>query len=403
MTKCKKKRICILSIAVLFLLFANYSFAVPKNCRGTSSSIGGDYTTTTSNVVAPASNENYKLLYSLDNVTVNAAYADCRVAEWVTTVQTLIDIPPGEIVTYNGEKIYPTNIQGLGVSITEAFTGSKMDIPVWPENVSAGNKYDNYWTQLKFNLKLWIMPGFIPQTGTTQVTSFTVVSLIRPYDVVNDYIQTCPPGSIRLDGNNKYCAQVTRRIAFSVLFQPSTCELLSGNQRVDMGTHHDTPVTNSSPWVDATFQLKCSQAWGYNGSIKNPTNIFNADNGVRGANTVGNQPIKIKIAPINPIIDALQGTFKLDLGGAKGYDLQLAWGDPAGQGNIPTKPVQLGSWINANILNSNYSNTTYAIGANAIPVGADGKIKMSARYIRNTEDVEPGVANANVEVIATYN
>lgn len=406
MTKCQKKRwIYILLIAVLCLLFADYSFAAARYCRGTYSSIGGDYTATTSNMVAPGSNETYKLLYTLDNVTINASYADCRVGNWVTTVQAIIDVPPGQVVSYNGEKIYPTNIQGLGISITEGFTGRKLEIPVWPENVSAENKYDNYLTPMKFNLKLWIMPGFVPPTGMTQVNSFTVVTLIRPWDAVNDYLETCPPGATRLDGNDKFCALITRRISLSVLFQPSTCELLSANQTVNMGSYDITINANNSAWVDATFQLKCSQALGYNGSIKNPSNDYNADNGVRSANTVGNQPIRIKIVPINPITDSSQGTFELDQGGAKakGYSLQLAWGDPASQGTVPAKPVQLGSWINASALNSNYSNTAYAIGANPVPTGADGKIKMSARYIRNTEEVEPGVANASVEVIATYN
>ncbi len=90
------------------------------------------------------------------------------------------------------------------------------------------------------------------------------------------------------------------------------------------------------------------------------------------------------------------------VGALKGMTCSLP-GDPASQGNIPAKPVQLGSWVNANTANSNYTNTAYAIGASAIPTGADGKIKMSARYLRNTEEVEPGVANASVEVIATYN
>ncbi|MRT13861.1 hypothetical protein GJV07_16415 [Enterobacteriaceae bacterium RIT711] len=403
MTKFKKRWMFILSITVLCLIFSDYSFSAARYCRGTYSSIGGDYTATTSNMVAPGSNETYKLLYTLDNVTINAAYADCRVGNWITTVQALIDVPPGQVVSYNGENIYPTNIQGLGMSITEAFTGSKMAIPVWPENVSAGNRYDNYTTPMKFNLKLWIMPGFVPPTGMTQVNSFTVVTLIRPFDAVNDYLETCPPDAIRLDGNNKFCALITRRISLSVLFQPSTCELLTENQRVDMGIYHTTDNINNSSWVDATFQLKCSQALGYNGSIKNPSNNYNADNGARSANTVGNQPVRIKIVPFNPITDALQGTFELDQGGAKGYSLQLAWGDPASQGNTPAKPVQLGSWVNASTLNSNYSSTAYAIGANPIPTGADGKIKMSARYLRNTDEVEPGVANASVEVIATYN
>ncbi|OAT15651.1 FimA family pilin [Buttiauxella noackiae ATCC 51607] len=169
-----------------------------------------------------------------------------------------------------------------------------------------------------------------------------------------------------------------------------------------MGTYHYSPAEKAGPWVDAGFQLKCPQAWGYGGSTTNSTTPYDASNGSR-VNNNGNQPIKIKVTPLNPSVDPLQGIFQLNSGGAEGYDLQLAWGDPASQGNIPAKPVQLGSWINANTVNRNYSNSAYAIGANAIPTGADEKIKMSARYIRNSQDMKPGVANSSVEVIATYN
>lgn len=204
-----------------------------------------------------------------------------------------------------------------------------------------------------------------------------------------------------MPNNDAWCQSISRRITLTASFELGTCDLLNPSQTVQMGSFNYA-LEAAGPWIDASFQLKCPQAWGYGGSSNNPTNLYDANNGSR-VNNNGNQPIKIKVTPINPSVNPMQGIFQLNSGGAEGYDLQLAWGDPASQGNIPAKPVQLGTWVNANTVNSNYSNTTYAIGASAVPTGADGKIKMSARYIRNSQDMKPGVADASVEVIATYN
>lgn len=391
-------------IAILPMLFMNYSFAATIYCTGTTS-VGGDYNVqpANTNITMPNTGEGGKLLYSVNNATITAAYSDCRGGGgyWITTAHTLMDIPPGNIYTLNGYTVYPTNIKGLGVSINESTTGSNKTVPVWPAYVDTVTNYNNMETNIRINIKLWTTPEFIPPLGATEITSVTAIALIRPKDLSNT-IGTCPPGGIRLPNNNDFCEVISRRITFTALFELGTCDLLNPNQTVQMGTYDHHPAKAAGPWVDAGFQIKCPQAWGYGGTINNPTNLNNTSNGSKVGNS-GNQPIKIKVTPINPSVNSAQGIFELNGGGAEGYDLQLAWGDPASQGNIPAKPVQLGSWINANALNSNYRNTNYEIGANAIPTGADGKIKMSARYIRNSEDVKPGPANASVEVLATYN
>ncbi|MCE0801765.1 hypothetical protein LVQ77_15855 [Buttiauxella sp. S04-F03] len=382
----------------------NYSFADTLNCGNGYTSIGGDYIVPPVNITAPNDGETSKLLYSVNKAVVQSAYTDCRVGaiNWVNTSHTLMDVPPGEIYTIDGYTVYPTNIKGLGVSINESATGTNQTVPVWPGYVDTVVKYNNLPTNIYINLKLWRTPGFIPPIGTTQINSMTVIALIRPTNTANT-IAVCAPGSIRLPNNNDFCGVITRRITFSASFQLGTCELLNPNQTVEMGAYnYDSKINAAPPWVDAGFQLKCPQAWGYGGTTNNPTNFYDANNGSK-VNNSGNQPIKIKVTPINPSVNPMEGIFQLNSGGAEGFDLQLAWGDPASQGNIPAKPVQLGSWVNANTANSNYSNTAYAIGASAVPTGADGKIKMSARYIRNSQDVKPGVANASVEVLATYN
>lgn len=153
----------------------------------------------------------------------------------------------------------------------------------------------------------------------------TVIAFIRPTNAANT-IEVCAPGSVRLPNNNDFCEVIARRITFSALFQVCTCELLHPNQTVEMGSYnYDSKIAVAPPWVDASFQLKCPQAWGYGGSVKNSTDYNDAGNGTKTNNNTANQPIKIKIAPINPSVNPTQGIFQLNGGGAEGYDLQLAW------------------------------------------------------------------------------
>lgn len=390
--------IIVIVIATLPVLFMNNSYAWTLDCWGGSTSIGGDYAVPPVNITAPNNGGSGKLLYSVNTATINA-YSDCRQGGFMyNTANTITDIPPGDIYTIDGYTVYPTNVKGLGVSINES--RANKPIPVWPAYVDTVTSYNNMITDLRMNIKLWRTSDFVPPIGGTQITSVTVIAFIRPQDPGNQ-IGTCPPGGIKMPNNDAWCQSISRRITLTASFELGTCDLLNPSQTVQMGSFNYA-LEAAGPWIDASFQLKCPQAWGYGGSSNNPTNLYDANNGSR-VNNNGNQPIKIKVTPINPSVNPMQGIFQLNSGGAEGYDLQLAWSDPASQGNIPAKPVQLGTWVNANTVNSNYSNTTYAIGASAVPTGADGKIKMSARYIRNSQDMKPGVADASVEVIATYN
>ena len=110
------------------------------------------------------------------------------------------------------------------------------------------------------------------------------------------------------------------------------------------------------------------------------------------------------MVPYTNVINAAQGIFSLDAGGAEGYGIQLAWGMPGEQttSDTPAKPVTFGSGTLASSLNSNFKNGPYALGGTALANGADGTINMSARYIRTTGNVKPGPANGKVEIIAAY-
>ncbi|WP_167350281.1 hypothetical protein, partial [Buttiauxella noackiae] len=95
-----------------------------------------------------------------------------------------------------------------------------------------------------------------------------------------------------------------------------------------------------------------------------------------------------------------KGVIALDGTGAKGYGVQLAWGDastqPRGEG-IPAKPVVFNTTLAAETISS-YESRSYNLGENVTQ-----HIKMAARFFRlNNEAVEFGPANAAVEIIANY-
>lgn len=99
----------------------------------------------------------------------------------------------------------------------------------------------------------------------------------------------------------------------------------------------------------------------------------------------------------------LTWTSRQFIGGATGCGIQLACGDAASQGRgTPAKSVLLNTLQGANTINSAYRSTAYLVGDPVIPAGTDGTIKMAARYIRTSGTVQPGTANASIEVIASY-
>lgn len=101
MNECKRgcfsvKKIIFIVVATLSILFIRCTFATTITCAGSYTSVGGDYAVPPVNITAPNNGESSKLLYSVYNSTVTAAYSDCRGGgSWINTANTLIDIPPG--------------------------------------------------------------------------------------------------------------------------------------------------------------------------------------------------------------------------------------------------------------------------------------------------------------------
>lgn len=346
------------------------------------------------NVTLGSNLNNFTLLYTMKAIDLGIVGADCSSSTYL--YYTMFSSDYGASVgNVGGEIIYPTSVTGLGISVTST-SGS---VALYPSVVyyGTGNNGYGFWV----NVKLWKIPGDLPlTTGLVSFSGPTVGQiLMRPgYTFTSSALG-------RLYDNNKAFIASSRILKGTLIFQPTTCDLVMTNRTVYMGEYDGSG--GKSAWKDASFNLKCPNAYGYDGVTTVNNYAPNSEDEYRSTymtpNSKQNNPIRIQIVPRTAVVDANSGIIGLDGSGAQGYGIQLAWGDSGSLGSgTPAKPVILNSWTLANSLNSAYSASAYAIGATAISTGADGTIKMAARYVRTSGTVQPGPANAAVEVIATY-
>lgn len=386
-------------VVLLIISCVEESLAATITCNGTPDT-GKTYSLPPVNVVLSANIPDMTLLYSVTNSYTSRSSPTCSAN--VNWVMALTDLPAGTTpISYNGHKIYPTSISGLGISIFNAEPSSavsdRLTVPAWPdtqfEYLLRTGGMDNW-----FSLYLWKIPGNLPTTsGPLAFTGPTLKHMFTPA-LTTDQITTTTYSY----QSTRHLVWATRTLVGSVTLINGSCDLQGGSQTVNMGQFSASQGGNSR-WVEANFNLRCPNAAGYGGSVDRATSSLAATNGTQKANSIKNGPLSIKIVPRTSAINATQGIIALDASGATGYGIQLAWGDAASQSvGTPAKPVQLELWQKASTINPAYRSTDYPLGDPVIPTGADGTIKMSARYIRTSGAVQPGPANARIEVIASY-
>ena len=298
--------------------------------------------------------------------------------------------------------IYSTDVQGIGISITH--DGGTSSVPVYPKVESFGTPSlgTPFWAKIIY----WKIPGKIPMTsGPITVTGPDAAVLVMSSG--NNYA-TSDPNRVTDDGL-AYISS-SRILKLTMMFQPGTCNIEGDNVKVDMGAYDG--ANGYSSWKDASFKILCPNALGYGGM--SDTDNRNSQNDKSNfptsiptdatitKSTKLNGRITISIVPYTEVTDYNNGILSLDGTGAKGYGIQLAWGDYSTQNATePAKPVILNSYIDANSLNSAFRSGDTPIEQNAF-TGGDNTIKMAARYIRTSGDTAPGPANAVVQVIANY-
>lgn len=349
------------------------------------------------NITLGNSIADYTVLYTIPKVNVGNVSASCSVSPDLYYTMFASNYGPAVRAT-TSETIYPTSVPGIGISIGSQLQ-SDSPIVLYPgaKYYSGASNGYGFW----LSVKIWKIPGAIPVSmGAITFTGPTVGQLLMK----SGYTFTSSDSS-RVWDNGKGWIASSRTLTGTLMFQPTTCDLVMPSRTVNMGEYNGS--TGQSAWKDASFKLDCPNAYGYGGSTTSDNSYTYPDSvhpdSTITANTIQNKPIRIQIIPRTSAIDANNGIIALDGTGAKGYGIQLAWGNSTLLGSgAPSSPVILNGWTLANTLNSAYRASAYAIGAPAFASSADGTIKMAARYVRTSGETQPGPANASIEVIANY-
>lgn len=298
-----------------------------------------------------------------------------------------------------GVNVYSTDVPGIGISISSNELGLS-GVASYPTALyfSQANVGYGFWATITY----YKIPGQIPMNrGNLTVTGPEAAVVYMKSGSTFTSSQ-----ADRITSDNKAYISSSRILTVSMLFQPGTCNIEGDNVKVNMGNYNEQGDGHSD-WKDASFKLACPDGLGYGSNATEPGEgyDFPFDLGPVpdiSSNVRMNGKVTISIVPYTEVIDANKGIVALDGTGAKGYGIQLAWGDYSSQSSVePANPVVLNSSVDANSLNSGFGAGFTLIGGNAFN-GTDNTIKMAARYIRTTGDPEPGPANAVVQVIANY-
>jgi hypothetical protein len=394
----------LLLIGIVFYSISPAVYAAVVTCTGPAKN--STFTLPPVNVVLGSNIPDYTALYAIRRSYNVLADLRCD-SSWIKLALTLNGTTSGDKLpnepSYDGytHKIYPTNIQGLGISvITDEISVGVQRVPVsaWPDFAFSfahaqlsTTAYGNW-----FSLYLWKIPGNLP-AGSLDFTGPTVEFLIAPNGT-----DTLSSSSMVARGTNLVWASMETKGSAALI--NGTCNIVGGSKIVQLGSY-DGSGGGKSEWVDSSFRLSCPNAAGYGGGA---SLTAGTSSGLPAlvANGSQNGPVRIQIHPRTGIVSGLNApasTIELDGAGARGYGIQLAWGDASTLGTgTPASPVIFDTWIHANTLNPTaYRSTAYPI--NSAAMTGDGTIKMAARYVRIPDrDVSGGPAKASVEVIASY-
>ncbi|WP_354690656.1 fimbrial protein [Phytobacter sp. RSE-02] len=294
---------------------------------------------------------------------------------------------------YGNYRIYKTSVDGIGISYNDADPSSESKgKPITP---TALTKY--VATVNATNVHVWVDVRLWRYSASADSLPSGLLNIQGPAlsqgvgaTAAGDVINNCT--SFSTGSDPRLClTDIIKYPQITTSVYSGTCEFVDASKTVQMGKRNipaNAAAGYGSPWVDASFQLRCPNAWGYYSNPSSPTTVTR------------NSAVMVTVKPRDGVVDASKGIFKLDGSGAQGVGIQLAWGDYGSQGQTPAKPVQLNTPTNASGISSNFAVGPYATGSNAVT--GDGTIKMAARYIRTTGTVQPGPANGLVEILANY-
>lgn len=387
----------VIFIISLFLSYGAKINAEEITCSSGSSPAPVNVEISPVNVTISSHIADYTILYTLQQRIVGDVSAYCfstpAGGNAAITANTLTNVLGSADSSQSGYLIFPTNINGIGISVNGASAGNAA-IPAWPSyQVASTSSMGNTWRHQNVVIRIWKIPGDIPDSASpVGVVGPTVLQGIMPAST-SDYLNPTTMTADRALSSNFWIIS-QRNLMGTANYYIGTCNLKKANQTVLLGKHFN--FNRFSEWRDASFDVECpAKAWGYGGN-----------NSVNSGKNNPNRAPSIKVIPYSATIvsdylaNPLDGTIALDAGGALGYGVQLAWGDYSTQGTgvNPAKPVTFNILISLNSLVAGYPATITPIGSTAKPA----TIKMAARFIQTEAVPQAGPARAAIEVIVNY-
>ncbi|QLK62962.1 hypothetical protein GE278_20370 [Enterobacteriaceae bacterium Kacie_13] len=385
---------CLLLFICLCCSFS--ASAITANCTGTvpPKNFSLPYNTSLDSLTAPGNPSQYKLLYTWSGFDWGYSSLQVTCNPTLTVDFIYYVVPPAGSVpvkdSASGNWIFPIPGTGFGLSFYN------LD----QQNGPMGN-YQNPWVAYRgsngaggrtyVRVALWKLPGAVNPSNVINFDGFQVISAYRPVNGADTW------GSVPNNGPNlisNTLTALTTVVSGNITLTTGTCNFDDIN--VPMGSYdvtlHGGPSrAGPMPWKDASFTLKCPPAMGYGrtGSVNTNNNTVTS----RTTSTAYNQNINITVVPRSEIFDNVRGIMKLNSGGAGGYGVQLAWGTVASQSTDlnPAQPVIFNTPIQR-------ATAVLTIGSTTNMV-----VNMAARYIRTEGNIQPGPADASVEIIANYN
>lgn len=284
---------------------------------------------------------------------------------------------PGAIGNIPAGKVYPTNINGIGVYIGQGTNASSNADNIVPTTKLASDS-----------------------TGSVSgCASGSTCSIIRNFLRWDLYlVQTGPISSGVLQGSSLPCIQVNYNNTGSTSTEDGLVEnvCITGSINiispscqtpdvvVPMGSYDVSSFNgkgSATKWIDASIKLLGCPIFYGSGS----SGSWYADNsGVNNSGTSSKNSIAVQLTPMTTIIDSSRGIFALaeSSDSARGAGIQLAYGT----GSSP-------EIVNFSVMKS------YQIG-----IGTNGisEIPLVARYIQTDTNVTPGTANSAVTFLINY-
>lgn len=290
--------------------------------------------------------------------------------------------PPGDY--------YPTNVPGIGYmfiaksaqNVKNTFTGpTPFTDGTWGGGANSSRNYRMYM----YVALIKTAPGTV--SGNVNVGAFHWAKYYAP--PTPGYQFKSGAGN---DGDG--FALGVFKFSGSIIVQAPTCQL--GDKNVSVGDHllsaEMKTVGGTTSWYDASIEMKnCSGFAGYYSSDTNGQSVTGS--GTASGGTRQSNLFSVSVSPVSTATSegyiSLTDSEGKTVNSAKGYALQL--------GYTPDN-------LNASISQPSNIWKPGAIWQVSVPPNSSGTIRipLSARLIRTSQNISPGLTNAKVIVSVSY-